>query len=63
VNPNPCINPDDSGFVRSGKAAGNSYDNLIHLILESSVMNNCVLGEPISLRSNAYENRYEKPEI
>ena len=30
VNPNPCINPDDSGFVRCGKAAGFEYSELVH---------------------------------
>lgn len=37
VNPNPCINPQDSGFVRSGKAAGFNYDDLVVRILEVSV--------------------------
>jgi D-alanine-D-alanine ligase len=37
VNPNPCINPDDSGFIRCGKAAGFDYNHLIHQILLSSV--------------------------
>jgi D-alanine-D-alanine ligase len=40
VNPNPCINPDDSGFVRCGKAAGISYADLIHQILLCSVGKN-----------------------
>jgi D-alanine-D-alanine ligase len=39
VNPNPCINPDDSGFVRSGNAAGFSYANLVNKILENAVYN------------------------
>ncbi len=39
VNPNPCINPHDSGFVRAGKVAGYSYDDLIHIILSSSIVN------------------------
>jgi D-alanine-D-alanine ligase len=37
VNPNPCINPVDSGFVRAGIAVGYSYNQLINKILESSV--------------------------
>jgi D-alanine-D-alanine ligase len=39
VNPNPCINPHDSGFVRSGKAGGYSYEELIRQILSSSIKN------------------------
>jgi D-alanine-D-alanine ligase len=41
VNPNPCINPDDTAFVNSGKAAGIGYADLIHRILLSSVKNHC----------------------
>jgi D-alanine-D-alanine ligase len=37
VNPNPCINPDGSGFVRSADAAGYSFDNLILKIIELAV--------------------------
>ena len=37
VNPNPCINPDDSGYVRSGKANGFTYDELIKHILDCSI--------------------------
>ena len=37
VNPNPCINPDDSGFVRCGHAAGFDYTHLIQQILLSSI--------------------------
>lgn len=39
VNPNPCINPQDSGFVRCGMAAGFEYADLIHQILLTSVDN------------------------
>jgi D-alanine-D-alanine ligase len=39
VNPNPCINPDDSGFVRCGLAAGYDYAGLIHQILMESLKN------------------------
>lgn len=45
VNPNPCINPYDSGFVRCGKAAGLPYAELIHQILIHSVKNFCVIHE------------------
>lgn len=37
VNPNPCINPDDSGFVRSSIAAGMTYVEMVNLILTSSI--------------------------
>jgi len=41
VNPNPCINPDDSGFVRSSKASGLTYTQMIAAIIRSSVKNRC----------------------
>lgn len=44
VNPNPCINPDDSGFVRCGKAAGFRFADLIHQILELSVRSRSRMG-------------------
>ena len=37
VNPNPCISPDDAGFVRSGKASGLSYQELVNKILDISI--------------------------
>jgi D-alanine-D-alanine ligase len=37
VNPNPCINPHDSGLIRAGAAAGLDYDEVIRRILEQSV--------------------------
>jgi D-alanine-D-alanine ligase len=46
VNPNPCINPDDSGFVRSGKAAGFSYADLVVNILENAVNNSLCPIDP-----------------
>jgi D-alanine-D-alanine ligase len=45
VNPNPCLNPDDSGFIRCGKAAGYDYAGLIHQILVDSVKNYCKVQE------------------
>lgn len=39
INPNPCINPFDSGFVRSAEAAGFEYAGLVHQILIESVKN------------------------
>ena len=49
VNPNPCINPEDSGFVRGGKAAGFQYADLIHQVLKHSVKG-CSINENIPLR-------------
>lgn len=37
VNPNPCINPQGTGFIRSGNAAGYSYDDIINRIAELAV--------------------------
>ncbi len=37
VNPNPCINPNDSGFVRSAKAAGYNYNELINKIFSNTL--------------------------
>ena len=34
VNPNPCINPNGAGFIRSANAAGYSYDDIINKIIE-----------------------------
>jgi D-alanine-D-alanine ligase len=34
VNPNPCINPDGAGFIRSANAAGYRYDDVINKIVE-----------------------------
>jgi D-alanine-D-alanine ligase len=38
VNPNPCINPDGAGFVRSANCAGYSYDDIINKIVEVALM-------------------------
>jgi D-alanine-D-alanine ligase len=40
VNPNPCINPIDSGFVRCCNAGGYSYSDIVIKILTDSVRNN-----------------------
>jgi D-alanine-D-alanine ligase len=37
VNPNPCINPDGAGFVKSALSAGYSYPDLVKSILEMSI--------------------------
>jgi len=34
VNPNPCINPNGAGFIRSAVAAGYDYDGIINKIVE-----------------------------
>jgi D-alanine-D-alanine ligase len=44
VNPNPCINPGDSGFIRSSQAAGYTYTEVINRILIESV---CRHGLPL----------------
>jgi D-alanine-D-alanine ligase len=42
VNPNPCINPHDSGFIRASTAAGMDYQGVIRLILEHSIQKNAI---------------------
>jgi D-alanine-D-alanine ligase len=37
VNPNPCINPDGAGYVRSAQAGGFTYPQLVKTILELSI--------------------------
>ena len=37
VNPNPCINPHDAGFIVAGRTGGKSYEEMILSILESSI--------------------------
>ena len=37
VNPNPCINPDDSGFLASARAAGLDFNAVVEMILEHSL--------------------------
>jgi D-alanine-D-alanine ligase len=34
VNPNPCINPNGAGYIRSANTAGYSYDDVINKIVE-----------------------------
>ncbi len=43
VNPNPCINPSNSGFVRAGMAVGLTFDQLINKILECSIETACFI--------------------
>jgi D-alanine-D-alanine ligase len=47
VNPNPCINPVDSGYVRAGKAQGLGYEELINDILERSIDRSLMVWEPV----------------
>jgi len=47
VNANPCINPDDSGFVRSSKAAGYSYAGMVTKILEGAVRDRLQAPQPV----------------
>lgn len=37
VNPNPCINPQGAGFIRSANSAGYSYNDIIYKILKISL--------------------------
>jgi D-alanine-D-alanine ligase len=60
VNPNPCINPEDSGFVRASEAAGISYADMVTKILESSIrdrlqMPQSVLKDKLVLESGRLE--------
>jgi D-alanine-D-alanine ligase len=47
VNANPCINPDDSGFVRSSKAAGYSYTDMVMKILDGAVRDRLLVPGPV----------------
>ena len=38
VNPNPCINPIETGYIRAGNAYGLSYDEIINDILRHSIL-------------------------
>jgi len=46
VNANPCINPNDSGFVRSSKAAGYSYAAMVTKIIERAVRDRLQVPQP-----------------
>jgi D-alanine-D-alanine ligase len=46
VNPNPCINPQDSGFMASAATAGFSYDQVVNEILACAVARAGVLQRP-----------------
>jgi D-alanine-D-alanine ligase len=37
VNPNPCINPDGTGFIVSAGAAGLSYDDVVNAIMDQAL--------------------------
>jgi D-alanine-D-alanine ligase len=47
VNPNPCINPEDSGFVRAAMAEGYPYNDLILEILDRSMINQTWIRLPV----------------
>jgi D-alanine-D-alanine ligase len=53
VNPNPCINPSDSGFVRAGMAVGLPFEQLINKILEYSIEASRFIGNYISMEETA----------
>jgi D-alanine-D-alanine ligase len=47
VNPNPCINPEGSGFILAGNAAGMSYAEIILAILECSIKDRGRMTTPL----------------
>jgi D-alanine-D-alanine ligase len=55
VNPNPCINPDNAGFVVSAQAAGFPYSKVIEKILEASVSNICTAPNELCNEGNRWE--------
>jgi D-alanine-D-alanine ligase len=55
VNPNPDLNPQESGYIQSGNAQGFNYDDLIFQILVISYKNRFSARNPILLRKS-YEN-------
>jgi D-alanine-D-alanine ligase len=52
VNPNPCINPHDSGFVRSGLAGGYTYASLIEEILHNSMHRMAEVHESLDIEAD-----------
>ena len=51
VNPNPCINPVDSGFVRCSKANGLNYTQMIVRILASAMQNRVRVSSEIAVEA------------
>lgn len=45
VNPNPCINPNGAGFIRSANTAGYSYDDIINKIMSTAIDRNSLMKE------------------
>lgn len=60
VNPNPCINPVDSAFIRSGKVNGFTYTEIVNRILESSFRNRSTIGEPVVYGRQINEEHLKK---
>jgi D-alanine-D-alanine ligase len=58
VNPNPCLYPAEWGFPRAAKESGYNYDDLIHLILTSSIKRGKPRPAP-SRRGEVYESNRE----
>lgn len=45
VNPNPCINPNGAGFIRSANTAGYGYNDIIHKIVRTALDRNSMAKE------------------
>jgi len=56
VNPNPCLNPEDSGYVRCGNAQGYNYNDLVYQILVTSFNNR--FSDPNSFSIGVAYDRY-----
>lgn len=50
VNPNPCLNPEDSGFIVAGSAGGYSFDKIIATILNQSLSRTRSLSNLVLVR-------------
>jgi D-alanine-D-alanine ligase len=44
VNANPCLNPDNAGFILSANACGYSYEDIVAKILEDSIRDRLQAG-------------------
>ncbi len=60
VNPNPSLNPDEGGFLRSFKAIGYTYADMVANILRVSIRNRLLVNNPIK-REVGYEYNLKRP--